>query len=103
ALAFEYCKKALLMEGHKPEEIKGVTDLASLDQRLLELVKKAGDNAFATAAAYARVGETSKALDNLELAFGGHSMHWLKVLPVFDGLRSESRFTALIHRLHLDA
>jgi TolB-like protein/cytochrome c-type biogenesis protein CcmH/NrfG len=50
------------------------------------------------------LGEKNKALDNLEKAYEEResSMAWLKVWPLFDSLRSEPRFNALLKKMNLD-
>jgi TolB-like protein/predicted Ser/Thr protein kinase len=50
------------------------------------------------------LGEKNKALENLEKAYEEResSMAWLKVWPIFDSLRSEPRFQALLKKMNLD-
>jgi TolB-like protein len=54
--------------------------------------------------AYLAVGDKDKALASLEKAYAQHSslMVYLKVDPMFDPLRSDSRFQRLIHGVGLD-
>jgi serine/threonine-protein kinase len=71
-----------------------------------ELVAAAKDHYIPpslTAQIYAALGETSKALDWLEKASDARApdLAWLRVRPVFDQLRAEGRFGALIGRLGL--
>ena len=51
---------------------------------------------------YSALGETDEALDQLEQAFeeGSTLMHYLKTRPLFDPLRGEPRFQALMRRLN---
>jgi TolB-like protein/DNA-binding winged helix-turn-helix (wHTH) protein/Flp pilus assembly protein TadD len=60
-------------------------------------------DAFYQAMYYAHMGEKDKALEQLKLAYQQHSdgLQFLKVEPVFDGLRDDSRFKDLISRLRL--
>jgi serine/threonine protein kinase/tetratricopeptide (TPR) repeat protein len=50
------------------------------------------------------LGEKNKALENLERAYEGResAMAYLKVWPIFDSLRSEPRFQALLKKMKLD-
>ena len=50
------------------------------------------------------LGEKDRALAWLERAFREHdgSMVFLKVDPVFDGIRSDPKFIGLLHRMNLD-
>jgi tetratricopeptide (TPR) repeat protein len=50
------------------------------------------------------LGEKNKALENLEKAYEGResAMAYLKVWPIFDSLRSEPRFQALLKKMNLD-
>jgi non-specific serine/threonine protein kinase len=50
------------------------------------------------------LGEKNKALENLEKAYDGResAMAFLKVWPIFDSLRSEPRFNALLKKMNLD-
>jgi DNA-binding winged helix-turn-helix (wHTH) protein/TolB-like protein len=52
---------------------------------------------------YAFLGEKEKALDNLEKAFEARAfmMAWVKADPVFDDLRSEPRYQAILKKMGL--
>ena len=56
-----------------------------------------------TATLYARAGEYRKAIEWFEKAYEERdpNMPYLSVDPLFDGLRSEPRFQALLHRMNL--
>lgn len=57
---------------------------------------------YIAAESYARLGETDKAIEQLNQAYavGDHAMAQLKVNAVFDSLRSNPRFTALLRRMN---
>jgi adenylate cyclase len=59
---------------------------------------------FCTAIVYLGLGDTARALDGLEKAYEVRSqwMLWLKMDPMFDPLRSEPRFIALLKKVGLD-
>jgi hypothetical protein len=48
------------------------------------------------------LGETDQALESLDRAHDNRDIElvWLKVNPVFDPIRSDARFTALIKRVN---
>jgi tetratricopeptide (TPR) repeat protein len=50
------------------------------------------------------LGEKNKALENLEKAYEEResAMAYLKVWPIFDSLRSEPRFQALLKKMNLE-
>ncbi len=57
---------------------------------------------FGRAAIYAGLGDKSKAMEWLEKAYEERSfLTWLKVDPIFDSLRNDTRFISLLQRLHL--
>lgn len=71
-------------------------------QRLLPLAKKLPVG-YALGAAYARIGDRDDAFRWLNRAADQHSI-WATILPVdpqMDSLRSDPRFPALLHRIHL--
>jgi len=59
---------------------------------------------FNLAIVYLGMGERERALDDLEKAYAAKSqlMAWLKMDRVFDPVRSEPRFIALLKKVHLD-
>jgi DNA-binding winged helix-turn-helix (wHTH) protein/TolB-like protein/Tfp pilus assembly protein PilF len=75
-------------------------------QRLKTLLKQAEQSHVRPteiAAIYARLGEKEQAIQWLERAVSEHEgeVVWLKVLPEYDSLRSEARFTRLLERVNL--
>ena len=52
---------------------------------------------------HALLGDKEKALDNLEKAFEMRAflMAWVKADPVFDSLRSEPRYQAILQKMQL--
>jgi len=59
---------------------------------------------FMRALVWTGLGEKKKALEYLEKAFEEREsfMGWLKVWPIFDSLRSEPRFQALLKKMNFD-
>jgi tetratricopeptide (TPR) repeat protein len=59
---------------------------------------------FNLAMVYLGMGDRESAMDGLENAYAAHSLMltWLKMDPVFDPLRSEPRFIALLKKVHLE-
>jgi DNA-binding winged helix-turn-helix (wHTH) protein/TolB-like protein/Tfp pilus assembly protein PilF len=60
--------------------------------------------AFVIAKDFLRLGEHDKALDWLEVAFAGTRSHWhpyLSVDPLYDSVRNQPRFKALLSRMNL--
>jgi TolB-like protein/Tfp pilus assembly protein PilF len=70
-------------------------------QRLLDELKKRREVAFALL--YMDAGDKDRAFEWLAKGYEEHSqfMEELKVNPVFDGLRSDARFAALLTKMHL--
>jgi hypothetical protein len=52
---------------------------------------------------YAHEGENDKAIEQLQLAYQQHSdgLQYLKVEPVYDGLRDDPRFKELVAKVGL--
>ncbi|HKC66171.1 MAG TPA: hypothetical protein VKB86_21175, partial [Pyrinomonadaceae bacterium] len=72
-------------------------------EQLNDLGKQHYVSPYHLAVVYAGLGEHEKALDNLEKA-ADERFNWLvfiKVEPIFESLRSEPRFLALVHRIGL--
>ena len=59
--------------------------------------------AIALAAVHTGLGEKERALEWLERAFEEHcgGLSWMHYDPVWDGLREEPRFQALLSKMHL--
>jgi TolB-like protein/Tfp pilus assembly protein PilF len=72
------------------------------DERLRRLRKERIDAVF-QAMYYAHRGKKERAIEQLELAYQQHSngLQFLKVEPVYDNLRNDPRFKALLARLGL--
>ena len=72
------------------------------DERLRRLRKERIDSVF-QAMYYAHRGKKDKAIEQLELAYQQHcdGLQFLKVEPVYDNLRDDPRFKALLTRLGL--
>ena len=72
----------------------------------LETLKKMAGTApvlsFNLAMAYLGIGDKARAIDNLEKALAADSqmLAWLGHDPIFDPLRGEPRFVALLKRLN---
>jgi DNA-binding winged helix-turn-helix (wHTH) protein/TolB-like protein/Tfp pilus assembly protein PilF len=75
-------------------------------KRLQELSKRRYGSAYYIALVYTGLGEKDRALSWLEKAYDERSMggaaNTLGVEPRFDGLRSDSRFNGLVHRMGLE-
>src|ERR1700757_2012338 len=73
-------------------------------RELEELAKHQYVNSSAFAAIYLGLGEKEKALDWLDVAYENReSACWLlKVDPIYDGIRNEPRFQALLKKVGLD-
>ena len=73
-------------------------------QRLLDELKKRREvTPVAFALLYMDAGDKDRAFEWLAKGYEEHSqfMEELKVNPVFDGLRSDARFAALLTKMHL--
>ena len=59
---------------------------------------------FSLAIVYLGMGDSGRAMDYLEQAYSAHSqvLCWLKMDRIFDPLRKEPRFIALMKKLHFD-
>jgi tetratricopeptide (TPR) repeat protein len=73
-------------------------------ERMDELSKDRYVGPIFRAFVWAGLGEINKVLEYLEKAYEEREsfMGWLKVFPVFDSLRSEPRFQALLKKMNLD-
>jgi TolB-like protein/Tfp pilus assembly protein PilF len=85
------------MAGRKPEA-------AQMLEATKKLIARRGDlDKFWLACAYIGVGEKGRAIECLEQDQENHSTSIISLRsnPLFDSLRSEPRFIALMHRVHL--
>lgn len=72
---------------------------------LLQQSKRRHIPAIAIALLYIGLGETDEAFEWLDNAYKDHDawLTWLRVDPVFDGLRQDPRFFSLLKKVHLAA
>jgi len=78
---------------------------AGLKQFLTDRLLQDPKSYWEAATTYAFLGQKEKALDNLEQTFESRAtfvMPFVKVEPVFDGLRSEPRYQAILKKLDLN-
>ena len=73
-------------------------------RELEEMAKRQYVNSSAFAAIYLGLGEKEKALDWLDKAYGNQeSACWLlKVDPIYDSVRKEPRFQAILKKIGLE-
>jgi TolB-like protein/Tfp pilus assembly protein PilF len=86
-----------LSRAGKPDEARAV--LKELEQ----LARQRSVSAYDFAVVHAGLGDAKRALDALERAFGERAtgVRWLKVEPIFDELRGDLRFKALLMKVEL--
>ena len=59
-------------------------------------------HSYGRAAAYAALGDKTRALQMLQTAYDEHSwLIWINVDPIFDSLRNENGFRSLIRNMNL--
>jgi len=63
--------------------------------------REAQNDYYNAAAKYAMLGEKDAAFADLEKEFALHGVVDLNIDPKFDGIRSDPRFTSLLHRIGL--
>ena len=80
-------------------------DARKILEELKQLSKQKYVSSFPIAAVYAALGDRDESLKQLEKAYAERSwaMGMLKVNPVFDSLRSDSRFSELLRRMNLES
>ena len=105
-------QKTMMLSGEKSEDVAalghaykagGINGVWRWDlQRQKGRMDKADFAPLNIAVDYAKLGEKDNALDWLEKAFDEHNdpMYSIKTDPVFDPLRSEPRFQALVRRMN---
>jgi TolB-like protein/DNA-binding winged helix-turn-helix (wHTH) protein len=103
--------KELLLRGAKPEDLEALRAAYSASgwrgywrkriERAQEAAKHRYVSPFNFAQMYARTGDKERAFEFLEKAYAERSseLTLLKVHPVFDSLRSDSRYTGLMRRV----
>lgn len=76
---------------------------AYFENRLVDATQNASGN-YGNATIYIYLGEKEKALNNLEKACQGRAFlsAFVKADPVFDSLRSEPRYQAILEKMGLD-
>lgn len=90
--AFRSAYKAGGMRGFRKKQI----------EKLKEVSKRQGVSPWAFAALYTQAGEKEQALEYLERAYQQHRplLMWLKAGRIWDPLRSDPRFQALLRRMN---
>jgi adenylate cyclase len=86
--------------GASGDRAHAMAEIAELNKRSLHGYVEP----FSLAIVYLGMGDRERALDGLEKAYAAHSqsMAWLKMDRIYDPLRSEPRFIALLKKLNLD-
>jgi TolB-like protein/Tfp pilus assembly protein PilF/predicted Ser/Thr protein kinase len=77
--------------------------LSSVAEMMIERSRTTFVTPWQIATLYTRAGKNDEALEWLEKAYGAHdsNMPSISVDPIFDGLRDDPRFKALLHRMNL--
>ena len=91
--------------GFLPDVGSGKEETLRYWRARLELEKRRSPHDLYHIARYlVRLGESTKALNNLERAFAGHNANMIYMLhePYFDTLRDEARWKALVSAMHLE-
>jgi TolB-like protein/DNA-binding winged helix-turn-helix (wHTH) protein len=109
--AVETNLRELSVRGSKPEDIEALRAVYSATgwrgywlkriERAREAAKYRYVSPYYVAQMYARIGENERAFEFLEKAFDDRcsELNLLKVTPVFDSLRSDSRYRGLMRRV----
>lgn len=96
-------RNALIAGGVKPENIRNYADVKSFYRGYVERIEKNPNNP-PPIGIYALLGEKEKAITALEHLYESRDdLLWIKVLPEYDGLRSDPRFQDLLRRLRLES
>jgi TolB-like protein len=83
----------------------GRKDLAqAVLARLAQIADKTYLSPYFTALIHFRLGENDRGFEALDRAFdeGDHWLEFLRVFPVFDGVRTDPRYAALVEKLKLE-
>jgi hypothetical protein len=77
------------------------TERIELARRVADSLSSSTDAGIATPAAFAAIGERERALELIDRAIANHvaGVVWLKTEPLFDPLRNEPRFQAIMREL----
>jgi DNA-binding winged helix-turn-helix (wHTH) protein/TolB-like protein/Tfp pilus assembly protein PilF len=111
--ALEAQLKAMAARGARPETISALKAVFAVSgwkgylRKQIELMKAEAGNrplpTYSMARLYARLGDNNQAIEWLHKAYDEHSNYlvFLKVDPMFDGLRADRRFADLLRKVGL--
>ena len=107
-------QKGIELSGRNPSMIATLGYIYALAERrdearkvlddLLELSKKEHVSSFYVALVYTCLGQKEQAFECLEKAYEEHDVYLsqLKVFPLLDSLRSDSRYKAMLKKMNLE-